>query len=327
MIGWEFPSQKIFTFFGFFGGTLKKWHFLWPFCTTCPLQTAQGLVAWGVWPQKEADPPTLGIHLWKFATFVVSPKSGQFPFKDLKSKPKLKKKCHPGIFCMIRKKNHLTDLASPAMALCRAPYMMLVQPMSGVSILSHCLKSSTFNHLKLSTIWVAKNPVFWVSTWRLRKTCLQFVYIELHVSESVVPRMVRFHLYPTSVQSFSTRATFGPGIVTYLENLKYLVNPQKCDDRVDHKQTKTTPSKHIFPIGQLQRRRLPRLPHLPYMPYIPYLTYLAYIARPQTYHTLHCSTVHYITLHDTQPSVLTKPVRDVWFKHWASETVGLQWLQ
>ena len=199
---------------------------------------------------------------------------------------------------MIRKKNHLTDLASPAMALCRAPYMMLVQPMSGVSILSHCLKSSTFNHLKLSTIWVAKNPVFCVSTWRLRKTCLQFVYIELHVSESVVPRMVRFHLYPTSVQSFSTRATFGPGIVTYLENLKYLVNPQKCDDRVDHKQTKTTPSKHIFPIGQLQRRRLPRLPHLPYMPYIPYLTYLAYIARPQTYHTLHCSTVHYITLHD-----------------------------
>ena len=92
----------------------------------------------------------------------------------------------------------------------------------------------------------------------------------------------------------------GLGIVTYLENLKYLVNPQKCDDRVDHKQTKTTPSKHIFPIGQLQQRRLPCLPYLPYIPYIPYLTYLAYITRPPTdipYITLHYITLHYTTLH------------------------------
>ena len=181
------------------------------------------------------------------------------------------------------------------MALCRAPYMMLVQPMSGISILSHCLKSSTFNHLKLSTKWVAKNHVLGVSTWRLRKECLQFVYIELHVSESVVPRMVRFHLYPTSVQSFSTRATFGPGDRHLHWKSEAFGKPQKCDDRVDHKQTKTTPSKHIiFSIGQLQRRRLPCLP---YLPYIPYLTYLAYIARPQTYHTLHYSTLQYITLH------------------------------
>ena len=107
--------------------------------------------------------------------------------------------------------------------------------------------------------------------------------------------MVRFHLYPTSVQSFSTRATFGPGDRHLHWKSEAFGKPQKCDDRVDHKQTKTTPSKHIiFSIGQLQRRRLPCLP---YLPYIPYLTYLAYIARPQTYHTLHYSTLQYITLH------------------------------
>lgn len=146
-------SNLTFTFFGFFWGNSKEVTFPMALLHYVSFANCSGLGGLRRLASNEGGvSQTLGINLWCLP-LVVSPKSGQFPFKDLKSKPELKKVSPSDLpHDPKKKKKHLTDLASPAMALCRAPYMMLVQPMSGISILSHCLKSSTFNHLKLSTI-------------------------------------------------------------------------------------------------------------------------------------------------------------------------------
>lgn len=84
-------SNLIFTFFGFFWGNSKEVTFPMALLHYVSFANCSGLGGLRRLASNEGGvSQTLGINLWCLP-LVVSPKSGQFPFKDLKSKPELKK--------------------------------------------------------------------------------------------------------------------------------------------------------------------------------------------------------------------------------------------
>lgn len=84
-------SNLTFTFFGFFWGNSKEVTFPMALLHYVSFANCSGLGGLRRLASNEGGvSQTLGINLWCLP-LVVSPKSGQFPFKDLKSKPELKK--------------------------------------------------------------------------------------------------------------------------------------------------------------------------------------------------------------------------------------------